>query len=146
MLTREQLRARKPLRTASVVLPERGGEVTVCRLSGAGRDFVMSGNDDPESDAWRVGFRDRIVVSTLLDENGDRVFADDEVAFIREMDAADVSAIFTAACVLNGFGGAAVDASEKNSEAATSGASTSASPATSDAPSENSSSESTATS
>jgi hypothetical protein len=63
---------------------------------------------------------------TLVDDNGDRLFTEQEVGALAGKSSAALSLVHKVAARLNGIGGDAVEVAVKNSEAAPSGASTSA--------------------
>lgn len=65
-----------------------------------------------------MNFRRRVLVVSLCDAEGNRLFQDNEEDAIGEMDAADASLLFDRAWELAGFNGVEVSELEKNSNAA----------------------------
>lgn len=81
-----------------------------------------------------------LVVRCVLDENGTRIFRDEDVKQVAELGFAEVNRIGDAISEQSGLTDKAQEVVEGNSEAAQSGSSSSGSPETSDAPSTTSSS------
>ena len=137
-MNRDQILGARDLVIQDVPVPEWNGTVKVRMLTVAERDRVSQAAEKSPAE-----FRAALVVSTLLGDDGERIFADDETALVLGKSSAAVDRIFLAAARLNRIVGDAVGDAEKNSDAATSGASSSASPSRSGAPSASSESAST---
>lgn len=100
MLTKEQILSSQDRPTKEVEVSEWGGTVLVASMSGADRDrFELSMRDDEMQN-----IRARLVALTVVDENGDRVFSDKDVAALGKKSAAALSKVFLVSQELNGFG------------------------------------------
>ncbi|WP_144154452.1 hypothetical protein [Paraburkholderia sp. BCC1885] len=127
MLTREQILAADDLKSEEVEVPEWGGSVKVSVMSGVDRDAF---NESMQASDKSIGyFQSSLLVSTVIDDGGQRVFTMADIDALRLKSAAAVTRVVKVAERLNGFGTDAVEAAEKNSEAAQSGSFGSDSPA-----------------
>ena len=143
-LSRDAILAAKSLRTEEVAVPEWGGTVLVRELSGRERDeweaslAVMRGKTMVPDVA---NIRAKLAARTIVGDDGEPVFTQQDVAALGELSAAALDRVFDVASRLSGLNPEDVEAMTKNSGAAPGGGSSSASPAISAAPSPNSSSE-----
>ena len=143
-LSRDAILAAKSLRTEEVAVPEWGGTVLVRELSGRERDeweaslAVMRGKTMVPDVA---NIRAKLAARTIVGDDGEPVFTQQDVAALGELSAAALDRVFDVASRLSGLNPEDVEAMTGNSGAAPGGGSSSASPATSAAPSPNSSSE-----
>ena len=141
-LSRDAILAAKSLRTEEVKVPEWGGTVLVRELSGRERDeweaslTVMRGKQMVPDVA---NIRAKLAARTIVGDDGEPVFTQQDVAALGELSAAALDRVFDVASRLSGLNPEDVEAMTKNSGAAPGGGSSSASPATSAAPSPNSS-------
>ena len=141
-LGRDAILAAKSLRTEEVAVPEWGGTVLVRELSGRERDeweaslAVMRGKTMVPDVA---NIRAKLAARTIVGDDGEPVFTQQDVAALGELSAAALDRVFDVASRLSGLNPEDVEAMTKNSGAAPGGGSSSASPATSAAPSQNSS-------
>ena len=141
-LGRDAILAAKSLRTEEVKVPEWGGTVLVRELSGRERDeweaslAVMRGKTMVPDVA---NIRAKLAARTIVGDDGEPVFTQQDVAALGELSAAALDRVFDVASRLSGLNPEDVEAMTKNSGAAPGGGSSSASPATSAAPSQNSS-------
>jgi hypothetical protein len=142
MLTREQILGASDLKTATVDVQEWGGIVSVRMLTSAERDSIAAILSDKSDDAVSR-FRHRLIVATMVDDSGARIFFDGEEQLLSGKSAAAIERVFTASARLNGLAAGAVEDAEGNSGAGLSAGSSSASPSASDAASESSATEST---
>ena len=143
-LGRDAILAAKSLRTEEVAVPEWGGTVLVRELSGRERDeweaslAVMRGKTMVPDVA---NIRAKLAARTIVGDDGEPVFTQQDVAALGELSAAALDRVFDVASRLSGLNPEDVEAMTGNSGAAPGGGSSSASPAISAAPSPNSSSE-----
>ena len=143
-LSRDAILAAKSLRTEEVAVPEWGGTVLVRELSGRERDeweaslAVMRGKTMVPDVA---NIRAKLAARTIVGDDGEPVFTQQDVAALGELSAAALDRVFDVASRLSGLNPEDVEAMTGNSGAAPGGGSSSASPAISAAPSPNSSSE-----
>jgi len=105
----------------TVNVPEWGGEVCLKTLTGSERDSF----EESYSGEKMKNFRCRFLVLTLCDENGERLFADDEADVVGKKSALVINRLFEKAWQLNAFSDAAVDSLGKDSPSDQSDVSTS---------------------
>ena len=86
-----------------------------------------------------ANIRAKLAARTIVGDDGEPVFTQQDVAALGELSAAALDRVFDVASRLSGLNPEDVEAMTKNSGAAPGGGSSSASPATSAAPSQNSS-------
>ena len=143
-LSRDAILAAKSLRTEEVDVPEWGGTVLVRELSGRERDeweasLAVQRGKTMVPDVANI--RAKLAARTIVGDDGEPVFTQQDVAALGELSAAALDRVFDVASRLSGLNPEDVEAMTKNSGAAPGGGSSSASPAISAAPSPNSSSE-----
>lgn len=133
LLSKAQILAADKKKSKDVPVKEWGGTVRLQELSAAERDlwesesFITEPDDDGEA-AARFNpkqARARLVVRCIVDEDGKRLFSDDEVAAVGSLSASTVQKLFMVARQLNAISSADIEELEKNSDAAPSGASSS---------------------
>jgi hypothetical protein len=127
LLTKEQILAAVDKPTQDVGVPEWGGDVRIRTMSASERD-KWEGETYGEGKVNTVDFRARFVALCIVDEKGDRMFTDADVAQLGEKSAAALQRVFNAAQTLNALTNKDVAELEKNSEAAPDGGSSSNSP------------------
>jgi len=130
LLSKAAILAAVDLQSEDVEVPEWGGTVRVAMMSGKARDefFGRQGEDKvPYSQ-----FAASVLVSTVIDEDGNPVFDETDVAALRAKSQAAMDRVLAVSLRLNGIGPSAAEAAEKNSAAAPSGDSGSASPSPSE--------------
>ncbi len=116
-LNRNQILAAQDIKTQTVSVPEWGGDVIVKTMSGTERDaFEMSilqerGDDEKKNVA---NYRSRLLVKCLVDDNGNPVFSDADIAELGAKSAVAMDRILTVAQRLNGLGKTDVEALTKN--------------------------------
>ena len=143
-LGRDAILAAKSLRTEEVKVPEWGGTVLVRELSGRERDeweasLAVQRGKTMVPDVANI--RAKLAARTIVGDDGEPVFTQQDVAALGELSAAALDRVFDVASRLSGLNPEDVEAMTGNSGAAPGGGSSSASPAISAAPSPNSSSE-----
>jgi hypothetical protein len=119
-----------------VEVPEWGGHVFVRTLTGAERDsfenetvlFRPLGQSGPNMDAMNRT-RARLCARAMCDEEGRRIFSDDDVAALSAKSAAALDRVYEVAARLSKIGRQDMEELVKNSASAPGGASCSDSPA-----------------
>lgn len=112
VLTREQILTSQDLKKTRVPVPEWGGDVFVRMMTGTERDafeemiFKANGSN--------VGVRAKLAALTIIDENGQRLFTDEDVDTLGAKSAAALDRVFTEAQRLNGFTEQDIQDLEKN--------------------------------
>lgn len=89
-----------------VAVPEWGGDVYFRTISGLERDQF----EDAYSEQKMKAFRARFLVLTISDENGDRLFADNEIEALGQKSSVVINRLFDEAWQHNAFTQEAVDA------------------------------------
>lgn len=124
MLTREQIQAAVDLKSEVVSVPEWGGDVTVIVMDGRARDaFQVAMQAGDKSISY---FQASLLVATVVGDDAKPLFTAEDIDWLRSKSSAVLTRVGRIAERLNGFGPAAVEDAEKNSEAAPSGSSGSA--------------------
>lgn len=104
----------KDLATTTVRVDEWGIDVTVRMMTGTERHTLYAEANKSGSFDLKI-FEPLLATLTMVDENGVRLFADDEVAIIAAKSAGAVKKVFDASAQLNQLNAGAVDAAIKNS-------------------------------
>lgn len=89
-----------------VAVPEWGGDVYFRTISGLERDQF----EDAYSEQKMKAFRARFLVLTISDENGERLFADNEIEALGQKSSVVINRLFDEAWQHNAFTQEAVDA------------------------------------
>lgn len=129
-LTREKIlaEARQKRRMEEVDVPEWGGSVFVKELSAAERDafeasMVKLDRKGKVQGHNLANVRARLAVFALCDEDGKRLFGDDEAGILGEMSAAALQRVFEVAQRLSGISNEDMEELEKNSVSGPTGSS-----------------------
>jgi hypothetical protein len=85
MLSRDEILSKAVLRRETVTVPELGGDVILQEMSGAFRDAWEQSLQDRDNHGRLVNPRAKLVVATLVNEDGSRVFGDDDVDRVGNM-------------------------------------------------------------
>ncbi|CAE6880000.1 hypothetical protein [Paraburkholderia domus] len=124
MLTREQIQSAVDLKSEVVSVPEWGGDVTVIVMDGRARDVFQTAMQ--AGDKSVSYFQSTLLVATVVGADAKPLFTADDIDWLRNKSSAALTRVGRIAERMNGFGAAAVEEAEKNSEAAPSGSSGSA--------------------
>lgn len=116
-LTREQILECVDLQYEDVAVPEWGGTVRVRGLTGAERDafessFVQQQGTKTTFDMQNM--RAKLVAMAVVDENGERLFSDRDVAALGRKSGAALQRVFEVAQRLSGLTDEDIDELEKN--------------------------------
>ncbi len=118
LLTRDQILQAQDIARETVSVPEWGGDVLVRGLTGQERDAyeatIMRLNGT-NAQMNLVNARAKLVARSVIDENGDRLFADDDVALLARKSAAALERVFNVAQRLSGLSSADIDELAKTS-------------------------------
>lgn len=121
-LDRKSILAADDVRKEKVAVPEWKGDVYLRVLTGTDRDRFEESYADQKMKAFRI----RFLLLALCDEDGERLFNDDEADILGKKSSVVINRLFEAGWKLNAFTQEAVDALGEDSAAAPSGGSTSA--------------------
>ena len=115
-LTKEQILNSQDLTKEKIEVPEWGGVIFVRTMTGAERDSFEQGivNDDRTANLSNI--RAKLCALTVVDEEGKRIFTDDDVKGIGEKSSLVLDRVFQVAQKLNGISSADVEDLAKNSE------------------------------
>lgn len=132
ILTKAEILAASDLVTQTVDVPEWGGSVVIRAMSGAQRDAYELSLTKPGADGKFVidpeNMRAKLLLYTLVDEQGNPLFTVDDLAALSAKSAAALARVFVAAQTLNGLDRGAVDEAVKNSDGGPADSSHSGSP------------------
>lgn len=115
-LSREAILGMDDIKTVPVTVPEWSNEVVLVRgLTGAQRDdFEASNRKNGEQNLSNV--RARFLVRCIVNENGTRIFADQDAAALGKKSSAAIDRLWDVATELNGTSPEAQEEMEGNSE------------------------------
>lgn len=106
ILTHDQIMNAEDVQIEEVKVPEWGGEVMVRGMTGRERDKFeadsMKGRGKGR-DVDMANFRARLCARCMVDEAGNRLFADSEVSFLGNKSAAALQRVFNKAMELCGM-------------------------------------------
>ncbi len=115
-LTREQILQVDDIKIEIVPVPEWDGEVIVRTMTGTDRDIW----DNLLYKEGKVNFLDntraRLLACTIIDENDNLVFSEDDIDALGKKSSLAINRIFDVAKRLNGLGSEQIEDLEKNSE------------------------------
>lgn len=118
LLAKDAVLAAQDIRFEAVAVPEWGGEVRVRSMTGADRDAWeqwLLDSRAADKGARLANLRARMVAISVVDEAGQRVFADGDIEALGAKSAAALDRIFAVAQKLNAIGADDIEALAKNS-------------------------------
>lgn len=128
LLTRDTILAAQDIQTEEVEVPEWGGSVLVRGMTGAERDAfeesVLTGKGR-KRDVNLKNFRARLIVKSVVNRKGERVFTHADIDALGQKSAAALARVFDVATRLSGMSDEDVEELTKNSEDGQSDSSTS---------------------
>lgn len=118
-LNREMILSAGDLRHEKVEMPEWGGHVYVSSVSAADwmdfQDAAIKGKED-QGQSNTAPWVGRMLVRTIVDEQGQRLFADEDAPILMRKPLTVINRLYRAADRLNDFSGRGLKEAEKNSE------------------------------
>lgn len=129
ILGRKQVDAAPDLQTKDVDVPEWGGTVRLRELSAKDRSLIEATTIGAKGQAVEVRIeafktlRERTVVACLIDEDGNRLYKDNEAGFLGQKSGQVVERLFQVVQELSGMTLAAVKDAEGNSGGTATGSS-----------------------
>jgi len=129
LLTRDAILAAPDMLTEEVPVPEWGGTVLVRGLTGTERDAFeeeMITGKGKNRDVNLANFRARLIVKSVVDKAGKRLFTQADMVALGGKSAAAIQRVFQVAMRLSGMSEEDVEELTKNSEPGQSDSSTSA--------------------
>jgi len=139
-LTRDDIVGAKILGVKEIEVPEWNGSVFIRKWSGKDRAKFLKASTKIQGEDVGANFDTifdnmaLVVVISLCDEDGVRLFADEDQEMLAEKDANAIQRIYEAVLVLNALNQTAVQDSAKNSDSIQNSVSTSDSQENSDIP------------
>ena len=116
-ITKADIVAFNDLKSETIEVPEWGGSVTIRRMTGGERDAYEADifeSKGAQLQLKRENFRAKLIARCLVDDNGERMFSDGEIAALSKKSAAALDRLFAACQRLNGMTGAEQEKIEKN--------------------------------
>lgn len=108
-LTRDQILAVQDREYEDVLVPEWGGTVRLCGLTGQERDKLEASIINKQGKVTNLtNFRARLCALAIVDDEGERVFSDMDVAALGIKSAAALERVFVTAQRLSGLSDADV--------------------------------------
>ena len=129
LLTRDAILKASDIQTEEVPVPEWGGTVLVRGMTGAERDAFeeeMITGKGKNRDVNLTNFRARLIVKSVVDKDGKRLFTAADMVALGKKSAAAIERVWEVAMRLSGMSDEDVEELTKNSEAGQSDSSTSA--------------------
>lgn len=114
MLNREEILAKTDLKKETVKIEEWGGDVLVSEMSGTLRDAWEQSLRKKDKDGCLVSPRAKLVAFTVVDEKGDRMFTEEDVASLGKLSSSSLEKVCSVAMRLNGLGSGDVETAKKN--------------------------------
>lgn len=112
LLSREQIFAADDTPSEELRVKEWGGTV---RIKAMNADEGVEFAELLALPEFKDRFRDALVIMTVVDAGGERIFAPEDLPRLRARGARPFTAVYNLAAKLNGFGKAAIENAEKNS-------------------------------
>lgn len=113
-LTRDAILAAKDLKLAPVDVPEWGGRVYVRILTGLERDKLEKAIWDSRNKPIKVSLRARLVSLAACNDEGKRLFTDEDAVGLGQKSSAALDRVFAAAQKINRMTPDDIQALEKN--------------------------------
>lgn len=113
MLSRDEILSKTGLKKQTVSVPEWGGEVIVSEMTGAARDAWEQGLQSRDSKGRLVSPRANLVIATVVDDKGERLFSDDDVEKVGNLSASSLTRICNVAQELNSLRADDLDTAKK---------------------------------
>lgn len=114
MLNREEILSKKDLKKEKVFVEEWGGDVIVSEMSGAERDAWEQWMSRKKKGEIVQNIRARLVVASVVDANGNRIFADEHIEKVGELSSNALEKVCEVADRLNGLTDAALQEAKGN--------------------------------
>lgn len=118
-LSKEQIVAASDISTRTIHVPEWGGDVIVKTLTGEERDSLEASIIETNGRSVkqnRENVRSKLLVRALVDEQGQRLFSDGEVAELGRKSASVLDRLFAVATEMSRVSPGDVDELAKNSD------------------------------
>lgn len=117
LLSKSAILGAADLKHEDVHVPAWGGTVRIRAMTGQERDEFRSAIATEEGHVPVGRFAAALLVACIVDEAGERLFSESDMAAVQKKSAASLDGPAAVAMRLNGLGGQAVEEAVKNSEA-----------------------------
>jgi hypothetical protein len=114
LLTKDQILKQDDLKSEIIDVPEWGGEVRVCVMSGFARDRFEASITGKNGGMNMQNIRAKLAAATVADEDGKLLFGEDDIIKLGNKSCAALDRIFAAAQRLNLITNADVEDLAKN--------------------------------
>ncbi len=101
LLTKEQILKQEDLKSQVVSVPEWGGEVRVCVMSGFARDRFEASISGKNGKMDMTNIRAKLAANTLINEEGNLLFNEEDIVKLGQQSCAALDRVFAAAQKLN---------------------------------------------
>ena len=118
LLSKEAILSASDVTTETVPVPEWGGEVLVKVMTGTERDEWEAAIVESDGKVSRKNIRAKLVAQCIVDEQGNRLFTQDDVAALGKKSGSSLDRVYSVAARLNKLTGKDVDELAKNSGSA----------------------------
>jgi hypothetical protein len=114
-LSRDAILAADDIKTEEVFVLEWGDSVFIKGMTGAERDAFEAANRDGSGGQKLANIRARFLVRCIVNENGTRIFTDQDAAALGKKSSAAIDRLWDVATDLNGSSDKAAEETEGNS-------------------------------
>lgn len=114
LLKKEQILAAKDSRYRDIEVPEWGGTVRIQSMSGFARDRFEASIIGNNGGTNTTNIRAKLAAATIIDENGELLFTEADIAKLGKKSCAALDRIFEAAQELNKFSDKDIEDLAKN--------------------------------
>ncbi len=101
LLTKDQILKQDDLKSEIVSVPEWGGDVRVCTMSGFARDRFEAGITGKNGGMNMQNIRAKLAAATIVDEEGKLLFDENDIIKLGNKSCAALDRVFAAAQRLN---------------------------------------------
>ena len=115
LLSKEQILNSHDRQSEIVEVPEWGGQVKVCTMSGTARDRFEASIADKSGGVDMQNIRAKLAAATIVDDNGNLMFSDDDVKALGNKSCAALDRVFAASQRVNAITNTDVEKLAKNS-------------------------------
>lgn len=114
MLKREEILSKTSLKSEVLTVEEWNGNIIVSEMSGTTRDAWEQELRKKDAEGNIVSPRAKLVAFTVVDEEGDRIFKNDDIDSIGKLSSGSLEKICDVAMRLNGLGSDDIKEAKKN--------------------------------
>lgn len=101
LLTKDEILNASDKKSVRVSVPEWGGQVTIATMSGFARDRFEASIVGKNGGVNTINIRAKLAAATIVDENGDLLFKEEDVIKLGNKSAAALERVFAASQKLN---------------------------------------------